>query len=68
MWIPIDERVPDDDRYILISCANYPLPTIGRYEGNNEGGNFFSGDDDEPLKKAGLIVNAWQELPKAYRP
>lgn len=68
MWIPIEERVPDNDRYILISTANYSLPCIGRYEGNDEGGNFYDGDNDTPLSKIGLIVNAWQELPKVYRP
>ncbi len=68
MWIPIEDRVPDDNRYILISFANYSIPTIGRYEGSSKGGNFYDGDNDEPLKKIGLIVNAWQELPEAYRP
>ena len=42
-WIPITERVPDDDRYIMLSFANnYPLLAIGRYEG----GAFYEGDCD----------------------
>ena len=63
-WIPITERVPEDDRYIMLSFANnYPLLAIGRYEG----GAFYEGDCDEPCSRYGFSVNAWMELPEAYR-
>lgn len=66
-WIPISESVPDSDRYILISFSNYSLPCVGRYEENEDGGAFYEGDDDKPLIKYGLFVNAWMELPKQYK-
>lgn len=62
-WIPITERVPEDDRYIMLSFANFPLPTIGRCEG----GAFYEGDYDEPCSRYGFSVNAWMELPEQYR-
>jgi len=66
-WIPITERVPDNDRYILLSFENYPLPEVGRYEEDERGGSFFVGDDDEPISKSGVFVNAWMELPECYK-
>lgn len=66
-WIPITERVPEDDRYIILSFANYPLPTVGRYEKDDQGGAFYEGDYDKPLNTYGLFVNAWAEMPEQYR-
>lgn len=28
-WIPIEEKKPEDDDYILLSFENYSLPAIG---------------------------------------
>lgn len=66
-WMPISESVPDSDRYILISFSNYPVPCVGRYEENEDGGAFYVDDDDKPLIKYGVFVNAWMELPKSYK-
>ena len=74
-WIPIldgDGQMPEVDEegvseYILISFANFPVPTIGRYQVDEEGGAFYDGDDDEPLARIGLIVNAWMPLPARYK-
>lgn len=65
-WTPVDEGVPTDDRYILISFANFSVPIIGKYEEDENGGNFFAGDEDISLLSQGMIVNAWMELPKRY--
>lgn len=62
-WIPIAEKLPENDNYILLSFSNVGLPEVGRYED----GRFYVGDDDEPLSKIGIIVNAWMPLPKCYR-
>lgn len=62
-WIPIEERLPDDDRYILLSFSNFPLPAIGRCEKET----FYEGDCEEPCSKYGFRVNAWMELPESYR-
>lgn len=74
-WVPVtdgDEWKPtlDEDGYsdyILLSFDNASFICIGQYRENEEGGVFFDGDDDEPLTKIGLIVNAWMPLPGPYR-
>lgn len=67
-WIPITETLPDNGRYILLSFENYVLPDIGRYEVDNKGdGAFYPGDSDKSYASWGVFVNAWMELPKAYR-
>ena len=65
--MPITERVPDNDRYVLLSFENFPLPEIGRYEEDERGGALFVGDDDEPISRTGVFVDAWMELPKRYK-
>lgn len=62
-WIPIEERVPEDDRYILLSFANFSLPAVGRYEKET----FYEGDCEAPCSKYGFRVNAWMELPESYK-
>ena len=66
-WIPIDEKLPPDDNFILLSFSNFSVPIVGRYEEDEDGGgNFFAGDEDEPLISQDLFVNAWMPLPKPY--
>lgn len=67
-WIPITERLPETDDYILISFDNSSLPDIGRYEVDEDGGGeFYPGDEDFTYKSIDLYVNAWMPLPKPYR-
>lgn len=66
-WIPCEERYPDTEDYILLSFSNFSIPVIGRWEEDEEGGAFYIGDDESCVSQ-GMIVNAWQQLPKAYRP
>lgn len=66
-WIPVYEKLPPDDSYILLSFSNFSVPIVGRYEEDEDGGgNFFAGDEDEPLISQDLFVNAWMPLPKCY--
>lgn len=66
-WIPVTERLPEDDKYIMISFKNFTLPDIGRYEADKDGnGAFYPGDDDKSYAKYGLFVNAWMPLPESY--
>ena len=66
-WIPIDEKLPPDDSFILLSFSNFSIPIVGRYEEDEGGGgNFFAGDEDEPLISQDMYVNAWMPLPKPY--
>ena len=37
-WIPVEERLPEEDEYVLMSFENFTLPIIGRYEKDNDGG------------------------------
>lgn len=69
-WIPVEERLPEDNHFILLSFVNFDLPMIGRYETDKEGGAFYLGDCDEEdtCISQDLLVNAWRPLPKPYRP
>lgn len=67
-WILVSERLPKDDKYILISYENFTLADIGRYETDKDGnGAFYIGDEDRSCVSFGLFVNAWMPLPEPYR-
>ena len=66
-WIPITERTPEDESYILVSFENATMVDIARYEEDDEGGTFYPGDDDEPYSKYGIFVNVWIPLPEPYK-
>lgn len=66
-WIPISERLPEYESYILVSFENSTMPDIARYEENDEGGTFYPGDDEKSYSSYGIFVNAWMPLPKPYR-
>ena len=67
-WIPVEQRLPSNDGYILLSFSNFSVPAIGRYEGDNDiGGNFYIGDEDATCLSQDMYVNAWQPLPQPYR-
>ena len=67
-WIPIEERLPETDDYILVSFSNYTLPDIGRYEADKDGGGAFCpGDEERGYASFGLFVNAWMPLPEPYK-
>ena len=66
-WIPVDEQIPNTDKYILVSFENFTIPDVGRYETDEDGnGAFYPGDDDKSYAKYGLFVNAWMPLPESY--
>lgn len=66
-WIPVNERLPEDESYILVSFENFTMPDIARYEENDEGGTFYPGDDEKSYSSYGFFVNAWMPLPEPYR-
>ena len=69
-WIPVEERLPEEDEYVLMSFENFTLPIIGRYEKDNDGGGaWYAGDDDgcDTCSSQDLFVNAWMPLQKPYR-
>lgn len=67
-WIPITERLPETNDYILISFSNYILPDIGRYEIDAEGnGAFYPGGGAMSYASIGVFVNAWMPLPQTWK-
>lgn len=67
-WIPVDERLPESDKYIAILLDNCDIPAIGRYTVDNEGGGTFRvGDQDESFLELDLFVKAWSPLPESYK-
>lgn len=69
-WIPVEERLPEDDNYILLSFENFSLPLVGRYEADSDGGGaFYLGDcvGEDTCIWQNLFVNAWMPLPEPYR-
>lgn len=66
-WIPVEEQLPEPERYILVSFENFSLTMVGRYTvGDNDGGTFRVGDEDDSFLQNDLYVNAWMYLPKNY--
>lgn len=66
-WIPVDERLPETNKYILLSFSNFSVPAVGRYEEYEDGGAFYIGDETETCVSQLLFVNAWMELPEPYK-
>nr|DAR19184.1 MAG TPA: Protein of unknown function (DUF551) [Caudoviricetes sp.] len=67
-WIPVGERLPETDDYILLSFTNYSIPLVGRCERDKDGsGIFYTGDDLISCLGNDLFVNAWMELPERYK-
>ena len=67
-WIPVSERLPDVDEYIIISFENFSVPMIGRYTvDDDDSGTFRIGDEDESFVENDLYVIAWMPLPEPYR-
>ena len=67
-WIPVEERLPGTNDYILLSFSNFTIPLVGRYETEKDGsGVFYIGDELETCVSQDLFVNAWQQLPDPYK-
>lgn len=69
-WIPVTERPPEDDNFVLMSFENFTLPMIGRYEQQEDGsGGWYLGDcdDEDTCLEHDLFVNAWMKLPERYK-
>ena len=69
-WIPVTERLPENDDYVLMSFENFSLPLVGRYVDDEKlGGAWYLGDcfDEDTCLANDLFVNAWMPLPEPYR-
>lgn len=67
-WIPVEERLPKTDEYVLLSFDSFDIPMIGRYQKVEDGGAFYVGDEEKSCASQYLFVNAWRPLPKPYQP
>ena len=66
-WIPVTEKLPEPETYILVSFDNFTLPDIAIYRVDDDGsGAFYLGDEDYTYLSVGLFVNAWMPLPEPY--
>ena len=66
-WIPVTERLPEPETYVLVSFDNSTTPDIATYRVDDDGsGAFYQGDEDYTYLSAGLFVNAWMPLPEPY--
>ena len=67
-WIPVTERLPEPETYILVSFDNYTFPDIATYRADDDGsGAFYPGDEDYTYLSTGFFVNAWMPLPEPYK-
>lgn len=66
-WIPVEERLPEDNHLVLLSFENFSFLEIGRYVSDDGGGVFYLGVKDDTCLSQDLFVNAWMPLPKSYR-
>ena len=58
------EDPPCDNRWIILRFGNSE-PMVGRYEGNDEdGGNYYIGDDEVPAIRQHMFVEYWAEIPE----
>ena len=67
MWNPVEDSVPIDNKYYLVSFENFTGTDIAHYEADEYGGVFYPGDDDRSYASYGLLVNAWMDLPERYK-
>lgn len=72
-WTPIEENLPDvgedgSSDLIMLSFENCSVPAVGRYYQEKDGSGWFGlWDEEEPLSRIDLFVNAWRPLLEPYR-
>lgn len=59
-WIPIDERLPETDDYVLVSFSNSTLLDIGRYEADKDGGGAF-------FPRLRYLKKCWMSILKRWK-
>lgn len=66
-WIPVSERLPVSDGFVLISFENATFVMIGRCDEHDDGSrSWHVGDEEQSCLEHDLFVNAWMLLPANY--
>ncbi len=66
-WIPISEKLPENNKEVLLSFENLETTAVGRYEEDEEGGAFYLSNDTITCSNQGMFVNAWMPFPEPYK-
>ena len=67
-WIPVEERLPENETLTMVSFDNLGIPAFAFYKEDDDGGAFYPGNDRASYAEYNLFVNAWQPVPKTYKP
>lgn len=66
-WVPVSEKLPVSDDFVLISFTNATFVMIGRCDEYDDGSrSWHVGDEEESCLDHDLYVNAWMPLPANY--
>ena len=67
-WIPVAERLPEPESYILVSFENFTLLDIATYRVDDDGSGAFYVDGCVcTYLSLGFFVNAWMPLPEQWK-
>lgn len=71
MWIPVSERLPDNNGTYLITVSSYDETASIEYitvdHGNSDGGFLHFETKKNPKAKSGKVVTAWMPAPEPYK-
>lgn len=65
MWIPVSERLPEDEQEILFSTKTGRVHS-GKYHDDDSANQWYSHRDK--YRAWNNVVNAWMPLPEPYKP
>lgn len=66
-WIPVEEKLPEPEKLVLLSFETSSVLAVGRYIVDVDDNGTFRVGDDEDFIELDLHVNAWMPLPEPYR-
>ena len=61
-WIPVTERLPEDEGQYLVSCDTDYGVEVGRFYIDEDGERYFGCDWNDPED-----IEAWMPLPEPYK-
>ena len=64
-WIPVTERLPEGEKYVLISTAEYDCPIVAKCGSYYDEEIEWSDVDGYGLEKDNIF--AWMPLPEPYK-